>query len=261
MDIDLLIKQAKKEDELYSNNTPTKTFKEIETQVLNSGDNEYILEFALQNFKGTDKKAFQQKIIESKDWVYNLCFATYVKGIDVLLNQEAILNTSCDRVWLRFAREIKGADIKAIQDKILTTFNKHTDADIFYMLAMLDGTDTRKVQKAFLVCEKFVNWNDETSESVMYKNDFVKYAYMFARDVKGADVKALEQIILKANEPQLSFKFVKEVKGADFKAHRKIIEASKDKKLVKEFKKFAIKKFFAKLLRKNKVQEDGLTNN
>ena len=53
-------------------------------------------------------------------------------------------------------------------------------------------------------------------------------SYVFAKNVKGFDVKAHGQVIIECKEPEWNYKFAKDVKGADVKAHEKVIIESKD---------------------------------
>ena len=52
--------------------------------------------------------------------------------------------------------------------------------------------------------------------------------YYYARDVVGADIKAQEQIVLESNNPKVSYYFARDVKGADIKAHGQVVLNSKD---------------------------------
>ncbi len=55
-----------------------------------------------------------------------------------------------------------------------------------------------------------------------------KLCCWFAQNVKGADIKAHEQVVLDSKKPKLSYYFARDVKGADIKAHEKVVLESKD---------------------------------
>ena len=50
-----------------------------------------------------------------------------------------------------------------------------------------------------------------------------EWNYKFARDIIGADVKAHEQAVIDKRDPEWNYKFAKNVKGADVKAHGQAI--------------------------------------
>ena len=51
----------------------------------------------------------------------------------------------------------------------------------------------------------------------------LNYNYRFARDVKGADIKAHGQVIIDSKNLNYNIRFAKDVKGADIKAHQQVI--------------------------------------
>ena len=50
-----------------------------------------------------------------------------------------------------------------------------------------------------------------------------KWNYNFAKDIKGADVKAHEQVIINSGDPKWNYYFAEGVKGADVKAHEQVV--------------------------------------
>ena len=46
---------------------------------------------------------------------------------------------------------------------------------------------------------------------------------MFARDIKGADVRAHEQAIINSGDPKWNYKFARYIAGADVKAHEQVV--------------------------------------
>ena len=55
-------------------------------------------------------------------------------------------------------------------------------------------------------------------EAIVIKAGDPELIYDFARDVKGADIKALQKAIIKAGKPYWIYSFAVDVKGADIKA-------------------------------------------
>ena len=58
-----------------------------------------------------------------------------------------------------------------------------------------------------------------------------KLCCWFAQNVKGADIKAHEQVVLDSKKPKLSYYFARDVKDADIKLHEQAILNSKNQKL------------------------------
>lgn len=52
--------------------------------------------------------------------------------------------------------------------------------------------------------------------------------YKFAKEVKGADVKAHEKAIIESKNLEWNYNFAKDVKGADVKAHGNVVIESKN---------------------------------
>jgi len=61
------------------------------------------------------------------------------------------------------------------------------------------------------------------------------YSFYFARDIKGADIKKHEDIILNIDDNRWSFLFAKSVKGANIEKHFKKIFHSKDQLYINLF--------------------------
>lgn len=341
-----LIKRAELEDKKNINNVPTEEFKKFEQEILNSNDFDDIIHFASQNFKSTNKKALEDKIIQKGDVFYNYKLATVVKNIDVLPHQEMVMKKGWPTLMLNFAMDVKGANVKAIEKRILEVFNPQKDFNILLRLALIDGVDVKPIgeiiansdiegcfdlkgkayhllvpdaielakqyqesderlnflirnfifaslvknvdtklhqdiimlfgdiypEMCYLFAKnvngadikaletKFLSYNSDGKynfNTVKY-NNYAKFAYKFARDVKGADIKAHENIVLKTEDANISLDFVKNIKGADLKAHGKIIKASGDKKLINEYKQFALKTLYRRLFNKNKKTQQNL---
>jgi len=56
-----------------------------------------------------------------------------------------------------------------------------------------------------------------------------EWAYEFAYNIKGADVKALQQVVIKSGNPKWAYKFARDVKGADIKVLQQVVTDSTDK--------------------------------
>ena len=63
-----------------------------------------------------------------------------------------------------------------------------------------------------------------------------KWNYNFARDIKGADVKAHEKVAMESKDPIHNYYFARDIKGADVKAHGQVIIENKDSKFNDRFK-------------------------
>ena len=89
------------------------------------------------------------------------------------------------------------------------------------------------VRKNPLIAKTFSSFEDcpidkLECERIVLESKDPSSNYLFARDVKGADIKAHERIVLESGNLECICCFATDVDGADIKAHEKIILESKD---------------------------------
>ena len=77
-----------------------------------------------------------------------------------------------------------------------------------------------KAQKAYYEAREGINVKENEKIVLECKTS---WCYLFARDIKDADIKAHEQVVLELKTGYCSYKFAKDIKGADIKAHEKAI--------------------------------------
>ena len=69
---------------------------------------------------------------------------------------------------------------------------------------------------------------DFNYDSINVQADLIDNIYNFAKYVKTADIKKLEQVIIDSNNLKYNLKFAKEIPGADINAHAEVILRSGD---------------------------------
>ena len=72
-------------------------------------------------------------------------------------------------------------------------------------------------------------------EQVVLESKDAWINYLFADDIKGADIKSHEQVILENKNPEYNYRFAAYVEGANIKAHEQVVLESKDAKYSYEF--------------------------
>lgn len=110
----------------------------------------------------------------------------------------------------RFARDIKCADIKILEDAICNS-DRYDKALYAYLFAYLEGADVLRL-----------------GQIVIDSND-IELNYLFAKNIKGADIEAHEKVLLNAKNrismdaDQYCYLFAKNVDGAKVEEHEKVI--------------------------------------
>ena len=72
-------------------------------------------------------------------------------------------------------------------------------------------------------------------EKVVLESKEPEWHYYFA-NIEGADIKAHEKVVLESKEPEWNYFFARDVKGADVMAHGRVIIESKDSRVNDRFK-------------------------
>lgn len=180
-------------------------FNFIENYVINSGNANWIFEFA-HMIKKADKNKMQTALINLQSGRNKgsclLLFARYIKGANVLQLQDALIKTNDYSSIFQFAKFIKTADIQKLQSVIL----KSGDASLLYFFARdIKGADIEKLQNAII------------------KTNDVEFIFHFAK-LKGVNVKKLEDVIIKSNNLDYILYFATFVKGANKERLFKILE-------------------------------------
>lgn len=202
----------------YSSNIKNANKDKIYKEILNSKNPKYIYMFAKNN-KGYDNFRLANALIEIGNAKYMYLFAKNI-DIDPKIFEEPISYSSSPKYIYLFAKDIKGINIGVLQEAIIDTQdvdyicefarNIKCNFDIFeedailssnpkyiYKIAKLKRIDTRELEKA------------------MKKTNDPKYMYLFAREIRGARVSSMEIRVVKTNDPKYMFLFAQNVHGAD----------------------------------------------
>ena len=83
-----------------------------------------------------------------------------------------------------------------------------------------------KAQKAYIEAREGINIKENEQIVLECKTT---WSYNFAKDIKGADIKAHEQVILGFKDSNCSCYFAKDIPGANIEEHFKVIYNSGDK--------------------------------
>ena len=83
-----------------------------------------------------------------------------------------------------------------------------------------------KARKAYIEAFKGINLKENEQIVLECKTD---WCYYFARDIKGADIKAHEKVILELEYTKYSYYFARDVLGANIEEHFKVIYNSGNK--------------------------------
>ena len=83
-----------------------------------------------------------------------------------------------------------------------------------------------KAAKAYYEARQGINVKENEKIVLECKTD---WCYYFARDIKGADIKVHEKVILELKDPEYSYYFAQDISGANIEEHFKIILNSGDK--------------------------------
>ena len=84
----------------------------------------------------------------------------------------------------------------------------------------------KKARDAYYEARKSINVKENEQIVLECKTN---WCYDFARNIRGADIKAHEQVILELKDPQFSCYFVRYVPEANIEEHFKIVYNSGDK--------------------------------
>ena len=147
-----------------------------------------------------DKHGRDEKIIKAEQYVIDngykkdiLDFAHHIKYADINKLQDAIIKCGDSAFWCYFARDVKGADVKLLQQLVIDS--KY--ALEIYLFAMVEGADVEKLEDAVIDCgdaqiiELFAKnvegANIKKLQDAILKTNSRKYINKFAKEVKGAD--------------------------------------------------------------------------
>ena len=83
-----------------------------------------------------------------------------------------------------------------------------------------------KAENAYLAA--FYGIDVKENERIILKCK-TSWCYHFAKEIKGADIKAHEKVILELKDPQYYYKFARDIAGANVEEHFKVILNSGDK--------------------------------
>lgn len=214
-------------------------------QIVIDDNSDYLIYSFAKDVEGADIKLLQSAIIENEDFHFTIRFFNDVKGCDISKledslikskNNDAIYTFACNipKANIKrlgqaiiesndaydnyiFAKDIPGADIKAH----IEVLKKHNCLDkIKELEEKLNSQKPKKTnQEATEEAKQGINVKENEQIILAFNN--AEYSYLFARDVKGADVKAHEKVILDSTNTFDLFHayiFARDIKGANIKA-------------------------------------------
>lgn len=130
-------------------------------------------------------------------------FAKNVKGANIAKLQDAMLTCKNSCLMLRFVNEIPEADPHKFKEP-LEKIGDLCDLISFY--------------KKYQDNPEIISKEDiKNLQQKVIDNKLGFIMYLFARDIKGADVLALEDAMIQTGDPRTYLDFARDVKGADIK--------------------------------------------
>lgn len=176
-----------------------------------------------KNIKRTNKQKLQDAILKTDDIEYIYMFARDIKGADVKLCQARfieILKTDASvftgknpfEAAYKFLRDVPNADAEEIIDFLSDTeyFNNfHHNGEYIYLTALHYVQNLRNKD----LKEKYVN----TLCSAEAKSNHPEFIYLFALNIKGANIEELEDSLIATGMLGRKYLllFAKNVKGAN----------------------------------------------
>ena len=151
--------------------------KGLEDIVVNANDVKDIYEFA-KYVKWADVNRLSKAVVESKDAYQVTAFAREVKGVSINDLAKEVINLHDGRAIYTFAYSVKGAPIKELEKSMCDpeTYNTNFAYDF----------------------AKNVSANDvEGLTNAVIKGESIQEMIAFARDIKGANIRKIENAIIK----------------------------------------------------------------
>lgn len=167
---------------------------------------EYYLEY---HFDEELRKA-EQRILALNDPELSYLFAINFK--DALVNNHAdvvIASNDEDRIY-DFICDVKTYDNNHFEEKIIELGN--LQVLLSFARYMQDEIDLTRIS------------------NIMIDSGDAKYNYLFAKDVKGVDIKAHGQVVINSKDPKFCYTFARDIDIENYLIYEKVVMESKDPK-------------------------------
>lgn len=138
----------------------------------------------------------QKEIIESKN-VAHACFFACDTNYLTYKMQEIILKSNNLKYIVLFARCVKNADIKALQKAILESSSPERIKYLCKFACQISGSNKKKIENIL-------------AKEVTGK--LARYAHMFVKNVKGADINKFKKTIIESGKPRYLYWLAKHLK-------------------------------------------------
>lgn len=180
---------------------------QIQKEIIKSRDAALAFFFAL--FIGYKTDIMQELIIETKNSKYAYAFASSILGSDVDRLQEIVIASKNIKYICQFGCNVNGADLKRIERLIIKSANQKY-ANMW--IKNVKGCDIGKLKRIILnakdikpkyIYELAVNLTSKRdinrAEDLIIKSGIPRYIRLFAKNIKLANIRRLEDAILKTN--------------------------------------------------------------
>lgn len=147
--------------------------------------------------------------------------------------EEKVIKLGIPKLSFLFMKNIEGSNKKA-HTKIILTSN---DLKLLYNTALIKGVNTVEISKKiidsknvyynYLFAKDIKEANVEAHENVIIENDKGLFKYYFAKDVFGSNKRRLGESILK-NDPNINFHFAKDINDGLYLEHLEVVKQNKD---------------------------------
>lgn len=222
-----------------------KRFLKVQDLVLDSNDYDKMYRFLQQNFENTDINKFIVKFLDAKETKeqsainYLLC-VPFLNNSPIYRIRDLVLDKSLP-LSLDFLSYLTLLNKSNPYEKTLpnnvwnwyqnalyecghdsSNYFKHIDY-LFrnYAFAYLFGDELKLHEQAILNSVNTLNYGSD-----------IGLCYHFARDIKGANIKAFEKIILNNKSYHYSYLFAKDIEQADINAHCTLLAQYNNQKFI-----------------------------
>ncbi len=193
--------------------------------ILNSTDPEanfYILKDL--KYDTNERKRAVQNIMDSQNPYWYLQYASSYDMENPKPYEKIILEKGDAKTNYFFGDRIKGAN----RIKHANVIKKSHDAECNYLVALHYGLKNNKPYEEEVIASKDIDTCYKYAKNikgadilslgqVIIDSGLLYTNLLFAKDIKGANISGHQQVIINSHDPEYIYKFAKEVPGADIK--------------------------------------------
>ena len=202
----------------YSLNIKNSNKNKIYQEILKSRNPKYIYMFAKNN-KGYDNFKLANLLIEIGNAKYMYLFAKDI-DIDPKIFEEPISYSNSPKYIYLFAKDIKGINISVLQEAIIDTenidyiceFAKNINCN--FEIIEEDAIMSLNPEYIYKIA-RIKKYHAKELEQAIKQTNSPKYMYLFARDIRGVSVQSMELHVVRENNPKYMFLFARNIHGAD----------------------------------------------